>query len=145
MRWSLTLSTAALAVSIAAPAFAAGVTVSDGWFRALPAGLPAGGYMTLHNSGDSEAVLTGATSPACGMVMLHKSSDMGGMSRMEMVEKVAVPAHGSVSFKPGSYHLMCMKPVADRMAVGSTVEVTLQFADGTTTSASFRVLNARGG
>ena len=41
------------------------------------------------------------------MLMIHQSSNKGGMSGMDMVEKVKVPAGGMVKFAPGGYHLMC--------------------------------------
>ena len=137
------LSIAALAAAMASPALAAQVQVSDGWFRALPAGLPAGGYFTLHNNADSAIDLTGASSPACTSMMLHESIESGGMGRMVMVHKVIVPAHGDVQFKPGGYHIMCMhpKPV---MKPGATVPVTLEFADGSKATSDFAVKNAKG-
>lgn len=143
MRRTKTLSAAALFAGLALPALAAEVEVSHAWFRALPAGLPAAGYFMLHNSGASDAVLTGALSPACGMLMLHESSESGGMGRMKMVDSVPVPARGTVAFKPGGYHLMCMKPAA-AMKPGAMVVVTLTFADGTKTSTRFAVKNAKG-
>jgi len=130
-----------MAASIPAGAQAASLTVSDAWFRSLPAGLPAGGYFTLHNAGAKDAVLTGAQSPACGSVMLHRSENMDGMSGMTMAENVTVPAHGTFAFAPGGYHLMCMSPA---MKPGATAAVTLQFADGTKLTAPFAVKNARG-
>ena len=143
MRLAKLLSAAAVLVFAAVPASAAQVEIGGAWFRALPAGLPAGGYFVLHNSGKADAELTGAQSPACGMVMLHKSIEEGGMGRMVHVESVTVPAHGKVEFKPGGYHLMCMKPTA-AMTPGKTVAVMLQFADGTQTVADFHVKSATG-
>lgn len=128
-------------VLAATPAFAAGVTVSDAWFRSLPAGLPAGGYMVLHNAGDKDAALTAASSPACGSIMLHQSETMNGMSGMTMAESITVPAHGQFVFKPGGYHLMCMTP---KMTIGTNVTVTLAFGDGTKVTTSFAVKNAKG-
>jgi periplasmic copper chaperone A len=139
---------ALVALLIAAPAFAApgpaaNVTLSGGWFRALPAGLPAGGYFTLHNGGTAPLKLTAASSPACGMLMLHKSVTANGVARMLHVSSVDVPAGGAVTFAPGGYHLMCMKP-KPAMKPGGTVSVTLEFADGSKTTASFAVRNAAG-
>jgi copper(I)-binding protein len=54
------------------------------------------------------------------------------------VKSVTVPAHGTLNFTPGSYHLMCMNPKSTVM-VGRTVPVILRFADGTTMSADFPV------
>ena len=67
---------------IAGPASAAEVSVTNAWIRALPARLPAGGYFTLKNLGKSDVALTGASSPSCGMLMLHRSTDANGMSSM---------------------------------------------------------------
>ena len=103
------------------------VTASKAWIRYLLPSIPAGGYVTLTNTGDANAVVTAAASPACGMIMLHQSEDSSGMSTMMDVSSVTVPAHGSVSFAPGGYHLMCMQP---QMRVGERVPVTLSFEDG---------------
>ncbi|MBV9548562.1 MAG: DUF1775 domain-containing protein [Alphaproteobacteria bacterium] len=127
----------------AAPAAPAGLALSDGWFRALPGALPAGGYFTLRNSGAKTAVLTGADSPACGMLMLHKSESKGGMAGMDMVSKVDIPAGGSLTFSPGGYHLMCME-AKSAMKPGANVPVTLNFQDGARLTASFAVRNAAG-
>ena len=126
-----------------APVAASGLSLQDGWFRALPGTLPAGGYFTVHNAGTKTAVLTGAESPACGMLMLHKSDNKGGMAGMDMVSSVAVPAGGGVNFAPGGYHLMCMdaKPV---LKPGATVPVTLTFQDGGRLTENFAVRNASG-
>ncbi|HEY5238553.1 MAG TPA: copper chaperone PCu(A)C, partial [Rhizomicrobium sp.] len=117
--------------------------VTDAWFRALPSGLPAGGYFTLSNPGAAAISLTGAQSPACGMLMLHKSSDSGGMSMMSDVASVDVPPGGQVKFAPGGYHLMCMDPTP-AMKPGAKVPVTLMFANKSKLQALFVVKNAKG-
>ncbi|HEY5338127.1 MAG TPA: copper chaperone PCu(A)C, partial [Rhizomicrobium sp.] len=70
------------AALICAPAYAADITVTDGWFRALPGNIPAGGYFTVHNGGATAVTLTGAASPVCGMLMLHKTDKSGGTAMM---------------------------------------------------------------
>lgn len=113
--------------------------VRDGWFRALPSSVPSGGYFTIDNSGAGSVILTGVQSPACGMVMMHKSSG-GGMAH---VPELAVGAGQSLAFAPGGYHLMCMNSTA-LMKPGTAVPVTLSFRDGRTVTASFQVRNAAG-
>jgi periplasmic copper chaperone A len=122
---------------------AAGLTVTDGWIRALPAAVPSGGYFTLHNGGKKAVTLTGASSPACGMLMLHQSENIGGMSRMGDVANIDVPAGGTVKFTPGGYHLMCMS-ATNAIKPGKTVPVTLKFSDGTSINSVFAVRNAAG-
>ncbi len=131
----------AAAVSVGAAHAAPAVTITDAWFRSLPGSLPAGGYFTLHNPTAKTLSLTGAASPACGMVMLHKSDAMGGMERMEDVTAIDVAPGGTLSFAPGGYHLMCMDP---KMKIGGHVPVTLEFAGGTKLTIDFAVRGATG-
>jgi periplasmic copper chaperone A len=124
---------------LAAPPF----EVSDAWIRAMPAGIPSGGYFTLRNASAKDMVLTGASSSACGTLMLHKSEMTGGMSSMHHVDEVDVPAGGNIAFAPGGYHLMCMQATS-AIAPGAKVPVTLLFKDGSKVTASFAVRNAAG-
>lgn len=132
-----------LAAAVVMPAQAADPTVTNAWFRALPNNLPAAGYFTLKNAGPKTVSLTGADSAACGMLMLHKTEQMGGMNHMSMVDSVDVPAGGTLSFAPGGYHLMCMDPTA-ALKPGATVPVTLKFSDGTMVKTEFPVKSATG-
>jgi copper(I)-binding protein len=137
------ISIAIAGLFLATAAEAADVQISDSWFRYLTPQVPAGGYFTLKNTGKSEIALTGATSTACSMLMLHQSMNMGGMSSMEDVKNVPVPPGGSVKFAPGGYHLMCMNPTP-AMKPGATVGVTLKFSDNSEAKAGFAVKNAQG-
>ncbi|HEY1721527.1 MAG TPA: copper chaperone PCu(A)C [Magnetospirillaceae bacterium] len=119
------------------------LTIENAWIRALPNHLPAAGYFTVENKSKEPAVLVGAESPACGRLMLHHTVAEGGTGRMEMVDRVEVPAGGSLSFAPGGYHLMCMMPSAD-VTPGHRVPIMLQFEGGASVSASFDVRNAIG-
>jgi len=128
---------------LTASAQAAPVGLSGAWFRALPAGLPAAGYFTLHNGGGRMIALTGADSPACGMLMLHKSENMGGMEHMVAVDRIDVAPGATVVFAPGGYHLMCMDP-KPALRPGARVPATLQFSDGTRLQVWFAVRGAAG-
>jgi hypothetical protein len=133
----------ALALLIFATPAKAAVTVGHGWIRLLPADLPAAGYFDLHNGGDKPMSLTGANSPACGMLMLHKSENAGGMTRMVDVGSVEVAPRATLKFAPGSYHLMCMDP-SPALKPGARVSVTLVFSDGTKLTSEFAVRGAAG-
>lgn len=104
---------------------------------------PAAGYFTLSNQTAQPRTLVGADSPACGMLMLHRSLTDSGVDRMTMVQDIDVPAHGQVVFAPGGYHLMCMSPTPV-MVPGHSVSVTLRFKDGGAITASFPVRGATG-
>ncbi len=137
------LEIAAAALLIAAPAHAATVIVKDGWFRALPANLPAGGYFTAHNVGANTVSITGADSPACGMLMLHKTEDKGGTMDMMDMPAIPIPGAATVKFAPGGFHLMCTNPTA-AIKPGANVPVTLIFSDGSKITTTFDVKNAKG-
>ncbi len=99
------------AAIVAAPASAADLVVTNAWITALPAHLPAGGYFTIHNGGSRDVQrLPVRQSAACGMLMLHKSSDTSGMDSMSDMDSVAVAAGATLAFAPGGYHLMCTDP-----------------------------------
>jgi len=128
---------------LASAAKAADLTISDAWIRALPATVPSGGYFTLHNGSDKAVTLTGASSPGCGMLMLHQSENMGGMSSMQDVSSVDIPAGGTIKFSPGTYHLMCMS-ATKAIQPGKSVPVTLEFRGGTKVTVGFAVKDAAG-
>lgn len=146
------LATLALAGLLIAPATAADtpaqttdIEVTGAWLRVLPGDLPAGGYAVLRNRGDDARDITGADSEAYDDVMLHQSSSEGGVSRMRMLKKLTLPAHGEVRLAPGGYHLMLMH-ARHPVTPGDTVPVTLHFADGSRLRVDFtaRPANASG-
>ena len=138
------LKTVLLLAALTVPTLAASsASVTHAWLRALPGGLPAGGYFTLHNPTGKTLTLRAASSPACGMLMLHKSQTMSGMASMDNVETVDVRAGGTLDFSPGGYHLMCMQPKAS-LKPGSMASVTLIFADGDKITTDFAVRGANG-
>ena len=140
VRWAAAFASGALACLLLAPntSAAASITIEHPWMRLIIKSRPAAGYFTLHNDADLPIELTGASSSGCGSVMLHQSKDVNGVEKMLPVEDVTVPAHGTVSFAPGGYHLMCMQP-QNSMVVGQQVPVILKFADGKTVTADFPV------
>jgi copper(I)-binding protein len=135
------LEVSVLLLAFCACANAAQVSVTQAWFRALPGALPAAGYFIVHNSSTSEVTITGAKAKECNNMMLHQSTNMGGMSGMAMMAKVSVPAGGSVAFSPGGFHLMCE---GAKLKVGGKVPVALSFSDGTSQVVTFAVRNAKG-
>ncbi len=135
-RLSLLLLLASTALASAAP-----FDVTDAWFRSLPGGTPAGGYFTAQNNTGREVSITGVNSGACGMLMMHRSANKGGMSGMDMVDKVTLPAGGIVKFAPGGYHLMCEQP---KLKIGTKTAVALNLSNGTTVVVGFEVRNAAG-
>jgi copper(I)-binding protein len=62
------------------------------------------------------------------MAMLHQSQNVNGVMKMTGVDSVSVPAHGTVAFAPGSYHVMLMGGKKTPV-IGSSVGLGLSFKD----------------
>lgn len=84
-----------------------------------------GGHM-----GGTSTTAVGGEAPASTAMGDHMPSTTsmggGGMMKMRQVEKIPVPADGTVELKPGGYHVMLFD-LKKALAVGDTVEVTLTF------------------
>jgi len=131
---------AVLAGALACASFAQAATLEahDCWVRAMPPNLPSSGYFTVANNGDKPATLTAAETPAFGMTMMHKSESKNGTATMSPVDSVDVPAHGTLSFAPKGYHLM-LEGADKPLQVGSTIPLSLSFADHSTISTTCAV------
>ena len=117
---------AALPVMAGAPS---SLSVSDCWIRTLPGDLPAGGYFKVTNAGDQATKLVGVSTTAYSMSMLHRTLNQGGVSNMVMVKQIPVPAHGTLTFAPGDYHVMLEKP-KEAVKVGMSIPMIFTFSHG---------------
>lgn len=124
-------------------ASAADLSVTDAWIRVLPGGAPAGGYFILHNGAKQPVVLVNAKSAVFGHVMMHKTTEEAGLSRMLPVERVEVPAGGKLAFAPAGFHLMLMRPNR-KVEVGDRIKITLEFAGGQNLTTDFQVRGPTG-
>lgn len=132
MRWLRPLLY--IAVTIQAPALVAAdgpsTRVSHVWIREAPPGINVlAGYFTLDNLTDKALILNEVSSADFGKVEIHQSVQTNGVESMQQLDSLSVPAHGSVEFRPGGYHLMLMQPRKNFFS-GDTVSLILSFSDG---------------
>ncbi len=125
---------ACFALSGIAPALAQGAAVRidavDPHVRLAPPNARAtGAFMTLKNTGDADAVLVSASSPAARIVELHDHINDNGVMRMRQIRQIVVPARGAVELKPGSLHVMLID-MPQPLQEGTQVAITLEFSDG---------------
>jgi copper(I)-binding protein len=118
------------------------VSVSDARMRWLPGDLPMAGYFVITSHAPGPFRLLGATSPAFGDVMVHRSLEESGVTHMAHVDGVDLNPGQSVAFAPGGYHLMLMGRTQE-LHVGEEVPVTLRFNDDQTLVVNFRVTGAQ--
>lgn len=135
------IATALLAIWIGAVR-AGDIAVENPSIRFIIKARPAAGYFRLRNATSSVLELIGASSPACGMLTLHQSKEENGVAKMVPVASLKVPPDGSLVFRPGGYHLMCMQP--RNLNIGAQVPITLRFADGKTMTIKFPVTGPGG-
>ena len=119
------------------------VQIRDAWIRWLPGELPAGGYLTLVNSGDRPSSLIAASCPDYAEVSLHRSRTVAGTTRMMPVHDITVAAHATLAFEAQGYHLMLMQP-ATPVKPGMRVTIILRFADAPPMPVEFEVRNPDG-
>lgn len=117
----------ALVATSAAQAQPAPVDIGSPWARVVLQGqASSAAYMTL--TAREPLTLTGATTPAAGIVEVHEMWMDGDVMKMRARETVALPAGQAVSFRPGGYHFMLMDLKA-AFRPGTVVPMTLQFRD----------------
>jgi copper(I)-binding protein len=104
-RW---LAACLLATGLAGAAQAGDeLRVNDAWLReAPPVTSVHAAYLTLENSGSGPVVIDRVSSPDFARVEIHRSEVADGMARMIAVERLEIPAGGSLALEPGGYHLM---------------------------------------
>jgi len=107
------------------------ITVSDPWGRATPSGAEVGAaYMTIANSGATPIRLIGGATDVANAVEVHTMSmDNGVMQMRPLGDGLEVPAHGSVTLKPGADHLMLVG-LKRQLKEGEEVAITLDFDQG---------------
>lgn len=117
---------------LATDAAACELVLEGAWVRAAPPGVDRmAAYVTLRNGGSEDCVITGASSPAFGSAMLHRTVTEDGVSRMRPLGQLSLAAGGSLDFAPGGRHIMLLGPVAPLTA---TVPVTLHHEQGEVTA-----------
>ena len=141
------LKSALVALSVMAAASAAqahdykvgDLVIDHPWSRATPGGADVGvGYITVVNKGDAPDRLIGGSTPVAENVEVHSMTMEGDMMKMRKLDGLEVPAGGSVTLKPGGYHLMLIglkKPLEE----GKPFTATLNFEKAGKVDVEFKV------
>ena len=100
---------------IAALALGTAILVSDAWSRpAIGTGVV---YARISNPSGTAERLDAATTPVARVVEIHRTMAgnatmsgmvMTGVTLMQRISTLTIPAHGSVTLSPGGYHLMAI-------------------------------------
>lgn len=120
------------------------IAIRDAWLREPVGDRPmTAGFAVVTNRGSAPRAIVGAATEVAGKVELHEMKMDGAMMRMSPVEKIDIPAGGSVELKPGGLHLMLFDLKRTPRA-GETVQVTLTFDDGSKATVAAAVRRQEG-
>ena len=145
---------ALVALLVAACSGAAGdIKISEPWARTSPMVAGAGAaYMVIENKASAADFLLGGSSDIAKAVEVHEtvaiesvapmeSTGMGAespmasgggmgtggsMMGMQKMDRLEIPAGGSVELKPGSYHIMLID-LTRELKAGEKIDITLKF------------------
>lgn len=118
--------------------------IADAWIRATPPGArTAAAYLTITAGSAADRLLGGAT-PAAGAVEIHTHVAEAGMSRMVRLPELTLPVGEAVRLEPGGLHLMLLE-VRGPLAAGTTVTLSLRFAEAGAIELEVPVVDARAG
>ncbi len=107
------------------------VSVADAWVRAAPPNAPAlAAFMQVHNQSASAISIVGVrTSFDTERVEMHRTMMVNGVMKMQPQKAIPVEAHSSTTLKPGSWHIMLIKPV-EVPKPGDVIDLTLVLGNG---------------
>jgi periplasmic copper chaperone A len=128
---ALVLLIVPLAACTGGPAAAESIQITNAWARTSPAMATNGAvYMDIANSATTNDALTAASVDAAiaATTEIHEAvaGHGDGMMGMRPVERIDIPAGGTVALEPGGYHVMLLD-LAAPLEAGSTLEVRLTF------------------
>ncbi len=87
-------------------------------------------YMVIENKGGAPDALVSISSDVAGSLEIHETKENNGVMQMQALPNgLEIPANGSVTLKPASYHIMVMD-LKRELKVGETYKVTLRFRSG---------------
>ena len=121
------------------------IIVSDDWIVAAPPNATViAGYMTIKNTSSQTRKLIEVSSEHVKRIEFHRTEMHGDVMRMVPQDVLEIPARGSMSLQPGSYHLMLIGPESVPEE-GGKVNLILQFDNGETLHINSPVRKATGG
>jgi len=89
-------------------------------------GTTSAAYLTLRNNGKEADWLINVHSDIAEFAELHASQTTEGVTSMEKVDRVEIPAQGTAALEPGGMHIMLIGLKQD-LNPGATIRLTLEF------------------
>ena len=113
--------------------------IVNAWIRAVPPGATTlAGYANVRNSCRKQAVLVAVSGVDFGMATLHETRIESGISKMQHMDALTIPAGVTAKLEPGGQHLMLMQPRRE-LREGDRTRLTFRLDDGSKVTADFTV------
>ena len=104
--------------------------IIEPWIPESPPGAQVmAGFMKLYNTGTQNLEVVAVSSPHFKTVEMHLSKDVEGVAKMIPQQQLSIVAGETLVLKPGSYHLMLIKP-AKRFRDGDKIKIQLTLNNG---------------
>jgi copper(I)-binding protein len=100
------------------------ITVDGGWGHITRNPTIAAFYMLIHNTGEGDDRLNGASGPACGHFTLQQ---MGYPDTDKLPVSVSIPAKSVVALQMGEFNYRLLCYAVSGVGVGSTMPLILYF------------------
>ena len=126
-------------------AWSAGIMVDNAWSLPLPAISENGAaYFSIQNHGPADKLLS-ASSDIAEQLQMHTIVDIEDQMKMQQLESVEIPMHGSVNFEPGGMHIMLLG-LKEPLEEGNYYSLKLNFEQAGEVDVMVMVqMNAEGG
>ena len=101
-------------------------------YKTTPPGIEnSAAYFNIMNHSHKDIQLMGASSDVAKITEIHEHTMSNGTMKMQKVQSITIPAHSSIVFEPGGYHIMLIG-VKQPIQTGDKASITLMFDNGKT-------------
>ena len=105
------------------------IHVQNAWIREAPPTIKVmAGYLEIKNSSDKALTLVSAESTEFERIEFHLSQTEDDVARMKQQNEIIIAPGSTLSFEPGSYHLMLFNNTVP-MREGKLASIKLIFTD----------------
>lgn len=98
-------------------------------------------YLTIMNHSAEDVTLTKASSSYAKYTEFHTHLNEKGMMRMVKLKDLKIPAHATISMKPGGKHIMLIQ-LSKQLAKGNKVTIQLTDSKGNNYSTTIPIQRA---
>lgn len=103
------------------------IKISNAWVRPGPPVVSMrAGYFEITNHATQDVIIDDVSSPAFEQVELHQTVLQNKMASMDYVETIILKKGHTLTFKPGGFHLMLMKPKYN-LSINDTIKIWVHF------------------